>query len=516
MENFINSIQAFWKELGLNQKVSLSIAVLAVVAAMVGLWAWSSHPAMGLLYGRIDPKSMSEIVETLEDHGVPYRLENGGTSIFVPKHEIAKMRMQMATRGIPNGGGVGFEIFDRTSFGISDFIQRTNYMRAMQGEIARTISQMEGIRSARVMIALPEGRLLVTNQKAKATASIFIETSAQRLDKEAVNAIRFFVANAVDSLLVDDVTIVDQRGNVLTADMQEDPLVGVASSQFRFRQAMENYFTQKIETMLSKVVGPGNVVARVAVDVDMESVTKRSQTYDPEGQVVRTQTQTEDSHSASETRAAAAAGAGVGANAPQPGAGGPNNTTTDLRKNRTTSYEINQSTTEVVKTPGDIKKISAAVFVSQLLDADGKPLTRSPDQLERLKQMVVHSLGSSVVVDPEAVTLEEVPFVSEKHIDVAPEVSIMEQVPAWMESIKTFAALVLGAICAFLFYRMLRKMQSQSVAIEVLEEKTPVAAVKAPVAPITPELLTAMIQEDPLGASVSLKDWAKEGATVPK
>lgn len=511
MQTLIDSLKNFWTQLGINQKVSLSIAMGAVFVAMAALWIWSSNPSMGLLYGRIDPKSMGEIVESLEDNGIPYRLENGGTSIFIPKHDIPKMRMQMASRGIPNGGGVGFEIFDRTNFGISDFIQRTNYMRAMQGEIARTISQMEGIRSARVMIALPEGRLLVANNKAKATASIFIETSALRLDKEAVNAIRFFVSNAVDGLLLDDVAVIDQRGNVLTADMQEDPIMGLASSQFRFRQSMESYFSQKIESMLAKVVGPGNVVARVAVDVDMESTTKRSQMYDPEGQVVRTQTQTEDNHSSSENKAAAAGAAGVGANTPQPTAGGANGTTTsDIRKNRTTAYEINQSTTEVIKGPGDIKKITAAVFVAQLLDSEGKPITRTPAQLERLQQMVLNCLGSEGVANPQAVTLEEVPFVADAQTVTPPDASLMDQIPVWLEWGKTILSLLLGGFFAMIFYRMLKRSQTQSVAIEVLEEEAPPPPKKPATPPVTPEMLKSMIQEDPVAASVSLKDWTKQ------
>ena len=509
MNAFLEQLKRLWSELGLNQKVSLSIATLAVVAAMGGLLMWSSNPSMTLLYGRVDPKEMGDVVEVLEENGIPYRLEQGGTSIFAPKDQIGRMRMQMASRGVPSGGGVGFEIFDRTNFGISDFIQKTNYMRAIQGELARTISQMQGIRSARVMVVMPESRLLVNNEKGRATASVFIETT-HRLEREGVNAIRFLVANSVDGLLVDDVAVVDQKGHMLTADKKDDPLMGLASGQFRFRQGMETYLAQKIETMLGKIVGPQNIVARVAVDLETESVTKRSQLFDPEGQVVRSQTHTEDSHATSESRAATGAPAGVGANAPQGAVAGasPTSSTQDSRKNRTIAYEINQSTTESVKGPGDIKKVTAAVFIAMKMSEDGKPMARSADEINRMKQMVANAIGTNVQSDVSAITVEEVPFENTDKSALLPPLTLTDQVSTWVNALSGIAPLGIGFVLVLVFLRMLKKAKTKEVSIEFIEEAPAQAASKRRKPAVTADMLNALIQEEPESVSSTLKSWA--------
>ena len=148
------------------------------------------------------------------------------------------------------------------NFGISDFIQRTNYIRAIQGELSRTIAQLNGVKAARVMVVMPENKLLVNTVKGRATASVFVDTGAMRLDRESVNSVRFLVANSVEGLLLEDVAVVDQRGNVLSEELQETGIAG-SSGQLKYRQELESYFSEKVETMLGRVVGMNNVVARV-------------------------------------------------------------------------------------------------------------------------------------------------------------------------------------------------------------------------------------------------------------
>src|SRR5690606_7578092 len=155
-----------------------------------------------------------------------------------------------------------------------------------QGELARTIAQLDGIASARVMIVQPENRLLLTEQGVKSTASVFIEMNRSRLPDEAVNSIRHFVANSVQGLSIDDVAVIDQRGRVLSEELREDPLLGSAVSQMRYRQQVEDYLAHKVESMLNPVVGAGNAVVRVAVAIETESVVQTEERFDPEGQVL--------------------------------------------------------------------------------------------------------------------------------------------------------------------------------------------------------------------------------------
>src|SRR5438034_2007864 len=162
-----------WKQLGLNQRVSLALGASVVLAGLIGLSFWSSRPDFVLLYGKLDDAEAAKVMAALDDAKVPYKSGRGGASILVPSDKVYQMRAQLAAKGIPRGEGVGFEIFDKPNFGISDFVQRANYLRAVQGELARTIAQVDGIENARVMIVMPENRLLMDNQK-RPTASVFV------------------------------------------------------------------------------------------------------------------------------------------------------------------------------------------------------------------------------------------------------------------------------------------------------------------------------------------------------
>ena len=171
-------LQEIWKQLGLNQRISIVLAGLTVLAVLGGLVFWSGRADYALLYGKLDEAEAAKVVAALDDAKVPYKITRGGGSIQVPSDKVHLMRMQLAAKGIPRGEGVGFEIFDKPNFGISDFVQRANYLRAIQGELARTIGQLDGVENARVMIVVPENRLLVDNLK-KPTASVFLKVRGQ-------------------------------------------------------------------------------------------------------------------------------------------------------------------------------------------------------------------------------------------------------------------------------------------------------------------------------------------------
>ena len=187
-----------WKELGVSQRLSIALTAIIVIVGLTGVAYWSSRADYGLLYGKLDDTEAGKVVAALDDAKVPYRLGHG--AIYVPSDKVYAMRMQLAAKGIPKGDGVGFEIFDKPNFGISDFIQRANYLRAVQGELARTISQLDEVDAARVMIVMPENRLLTDSQK-KATASVFVRVKGNsQLTPSAINSIRFLVANSVEGL----------------------------------------------------------------------------------------------------------------------------------------------------------------------------------------------------------------------------------------------------------------------------------------------------------------------------
>ena len=173
LSQFAKQLAAIWQQLGLNQRISVLMATITLVVGLGALAFWSSRPDYALLYGKLDEGEAAKVIAALDESKVPYQIGRGGGSILVPSDKVYQLRMQMAGKGIPRGEGVGYEIFDKASFGVSDFVQRANYARAIQGELARTISQLDQVESARVMIVMPENRLLSDSLR-KPTASVFV------------------------------------------------------------------------------------------------------------------------------------------------------------------------------------------------------------------------------------------------------------------------------------------------------------------------------------------------------
>ncbi|OIR18771.1 flagellar M-ring protein [mine drainage metagenome] len=526
MKEFGQSLLNLWKQLGLNQRVSLIVASLAVVAGLVALVIWSRQPDYQLLYGRLSDKDSAAIISELETENIPHKIANGGSTVYVPSDQVYKLRMSLASKGLPAGDGVGFEIFDKGQFGLSDFVQRTNYMRALQGELARTIDQLDGVASSRVMIVQPENRLLVTGQGVKPTASVFVELSRDNLKPEAVNAIRHLVANAVQGLVPDDVAVVDNRGRVLSEALKEDPLLGSAASQMRYKEQVEQYLSQKVQSMLEPVIGAGQVVVRVSAQIDTESSTQTQESYNPDSQVVRQQSITDDTSNSSESHSGGATG--VSSNTPggagaQDAAGRPVTTNQTSRKTQTTSYEINRTVTNITHNPGALKAVTASVFIAERMaapppgaPAGSKPVPqpRSPQELNALRQIVMNALGLQLAPgqNPDSlVTLEEVPFTT---TNVSKEIATIQKetaIQSWMSVGSRYVSFFVAAGLFYLFLRMLKKQRPQPVPVELLAEMPAVSqrgALQIGSGGVTPEVLNELIRQKPMNVGAALRDWA--------
>jgi flagellar M-ring protein FliF len=532
MKNFSQSLLDLWKQLGLNQRVSLIVAALAVIGGMIVVVLWSRRPDYQLLYARLSEKDAAAIIGQLQTQNIPHVVSAGGTAVQVPSDQVYKLRMDLAAKGLPSGDGVGFEIFDKGQFGLSDFVQRTNYLRALQGELARTIMQLQGVRAARVMIVQPENRLLLTEQGVKSTASVFVDVGGGRLETDQVNAVRHLVANAVQGLSVDQVAVVDNRGRVLSEDLKQDPTLGTASSQMRYRQQVEDYFAKKVETMLAAVIGPGNAVVRVSAEIDTEASTVVEEKYDPEGQVVRTQSVVEDSSSTAESRSAGGV-VGVSANVPEKNPGTesarPVSNSEQTRKNRTTTYEINRTTSNTTHNPGSVKYLTAAVFIAPrqtpaTTDAKGAPVPagepqkRSTEELNALRQVVINALGLKVAAGQSLdslVSLQEMPFQAAEQVPA--QVAAIEKEnrwQGWVEAGSRWAGVLGAAVVLLIFWRMLAKQKPEPVPIEVLSlSPEPTKRTTLPAnAAITPDLLNELIKQKPANIGVALRDWVSAGS----
>ncbi len=528
MNNFAKSLVALWRELGLNQRVSLIVAAVAVIGGLIGVVLWSQRPDYQLLYARMNEKDAAAVISHLQTLNIKHQVTSGGSAVMVPSDQVYKLRMDLAAKGLPTGDGVGFEIFDKGQFGLSDFVQRTNYLRAIQGELARTITQLQGVRAARVMIVQPENRLLLTEQGVKPSASVFVDVGGTRLESEQVNAIRNLVANAVQGLLPDAVAVVDNRGHVLSDELKQDPALGTASSQMKYRQQVEDYLSRKIETMLAQVIGPGNAVVRVSAEIETEATTSTQEKYDPEGQVVRSQTISEDISNATEQRSGGGP-AGVAANNPDKAApdasARPTSLTEQNRKNRTTTYEINRTTTNVIRNPGTVRNLSAAVFIAQrpaavaAVVAGAAPVAepvavkRTAEELNSLRQIVLNALGLKPVAGQSLdslVSLQEVPFQVAERLPAQLEALRTEnRWMGWFEASSRWGAVVIAVGVFFFFFRLLSKQKVEPVPVEVLSMPPDALGRALPNggAGITPEMLNQLIRHKPANIGAALRDW---------
>lgn len=533
MKKFALSLLDLWKQLGLNQRVSLVVAALAVIGGLIGVVLWSQRPDYQLLYARLGEKDAGAVISYLDSQNIPHQETAGGAAVEVPSNMVYKVRMDLASKGIPSGDGVGFEIFDKGQFGLSDFVQRTNYIRAVQGELARTIMQLQGVKAARVMIVQPENRLLLTDQGVKSTASVFVDTGGSRLSLDQVNAIRHLVANSVQGLDPDQVAVVDNRGRTLSEDLKQDPTLGAASSQIRYRQQVEDYFGKKVESMLAAVIGPGNAVVRVSADIDTEATTTNSEKWNPDGQVVRSETQTDDTTNTTETRATGGA-TGVSANVPEKAqtnadAAHPISQSEQDRKNKTITYEIDRTTTSVTRTPGTVRSLTAAVIIAprmvtppSVIGPDGKPgpaqpaqpQKRSAQELKDLHDIVMNALGLRAVSgQPDPVTLEEQDF---DHTDLTaaqPPMPIEARVENWSAVASRWGAVAGAVVVLLMFWRMFKRQKPEPVPIEVLTMTPEQASRALPNASnVTPELLNDLIRQKPANIGVALREWVTAGA----
>jgi flagellar M-ring protein FliF len=516
MNAVLQDLKKLWSELKWNQKVSLLFASLATLLAVALLLLWSSKPQMQLLYGRLEPKEMAEVIACLDQMAVPYKVEGAGSAIFIASEKVYAVRMQLASKGIPNSGGVGFEIFDQTNFGVSDFVQRTNYTRAIQGELARTVMQVKGVRSARVMIVVPENKLLAEANKTPPTASVFVDTGGTRLTDEAVNSIRFLIANSVEGLQIDEVAVVDNQGRVLSEHLKGDKMLGAASGQMKYRQALEEYYNKKLETMLGHVVGFGNVVARVSIEIDGDTVKFFEEKFDPEGQVVRTQNTSEDISSNKDSSTGQVVGLQGQGGGNREGAGA-TKTSEESKKNKSVSYEINRSTLERVQMPGNVRRMSAAVFLAKEYAMQGNQKIeqdRDEAEIKKIKQMVANALG--VTADRlDQISVEEVEF----HAPDAHGAVGQSALPwPWMEIIKSGIALIVGVVTMLAFFRAIKRYQAEA-ASRKWDGEGGVSSGHLSDAfshqALTPEVLNAMIKQKSDNVGTALKSWANVNELKP-
>jgi flagellar M-ring protein FliF len=519
-------LQTIWSQLGLNQKITLVATTLALFVGLGSLMFWTSRPSYSLLYGRLDEAEAAKVVAALEEAGIPYEVGRGNGGIMVPSDKVHSTRMQLAAKGMPRGEGIGFEIFDRSNFGISDFVQRANYLRAVQGELARTISQVESVETARVMIVMPENRLLV-NDKNRPTASVFVKVRGNvPLPGQTVTAIRFLVANAVEGLQPNHVSVVDNSGNVLSDTMEPDSTVGLTQTQLEVRKKFEQYLARKAEGMLEAVLGPGQAVVRVSAEMNFDTTTRVEEKFDPDSVVARSTTENEET---TDSLSAVPAVSSPGMDANMAGdtntmSAAPQNNNRTRKKVKTHQYEVNKTTSNVVQAGGGVRQLSAAVFLASRMQGTGTnrvALPRTPEELEKLKKIVQSALGILEGNErSDQISLEEMPFNDNGAVDLAHSLQKEQNLQFGLQLVQTLAYPVAGLIVFGMLWRTFKRAPDVDIPVGVPvgqpgEEATATANGKGDgrntPGVITVDVLNQLIRENPQNMTHAIRGWMTRG-----
>lgn len=466
----MNAFLQTLRNLGPMRLAAIAFVAFSLLAFFGFLTTRISSSPMALLYSDLDQQDAGAIIQKLDSLKVPYEVSPTGGMIRVPSEQVGKLRMEIAADGLPKGGSIGYEIFDqKEGFGTTSFVQNINHLRALEGELARTISTMDIIQSARVHLVLPQ-RELFSHSTQTATASVFIKArGGVVISREQIAAIQHLIAAAVPQLQPNQISIVDDKGNLL-ARPTGDGSAGASGNQDDMRAAFEQAQARKIEDLLAQTIGYGKVRAQVSADLDFDRITTSSEIYDPDSQVVRsTQSTNEDSTNAD------GSGGGVSVANNMPGntaAAGGGSSNKSAKTEETVNYEINKTVRNQVRESGSVKRLSVAVVVdgTYTAGADGAQTyqPRTADEMTQIKSLV----RSAVNIDTnrgdtlEVVNMKFAQAEAGKAENAAPDMMFGVPKADLLRMVQTITLAVIGLLVVLLVVRpILRRIFDNAGAI---------------------------------------------------
>ncbi len=286
MNPFTQNFQHFLRRLSFGQKMAISLVLVGGMGIFAGIAFWASQPDYALLFGSLDPEDAGNVVDALQSDGVKYEIKNNGSAVYVPRDDVYELRLRFAGEGLVSDGPVGYELFDRGTLGMTDFMQKLNLKRALEGELARTITNVRQIEVARVHLVMPE-RSPFRESQVEPTASVVLKLGGStRLTAEQIDGITQLVAGAVEGLAPTDVSVLDTRGNLLSNSSQGDTDAIASSTQLEYQREVAPHLTATGPSRLDKIVGPGNAIVRVSANIDFSRKVSESNSIDPESATV--------------------------------------------------------------------------------------------------------------------------------------------------------------------------------------------------------------------------------------
>lgn len=431
MNPVIERIITMFKEMPMSRKIALGVLVMVVVAGFTTMFIWANKTQFRAAYSGLTKDDAAMVVEKLKESNTPYRLTGDGTTITVPENMVYDVRLSMAREGIPKGGGVGYEIFDKTEFGTTEFVQKINRKRAVQGELSRTIAAFDEVKTARVMIVMPKDSVFVEEVK-KPSASILLELNTD-LEKDKVTAIAHLVASSIQDLTPKLVTIVDTAGRILFEGKSEEEQAKInaenlADSQYQYKVRYEENLTRRIQTMLERIVGKDKAIVRVTSEMDFSKDDMNEEIYDPferGGEFVRSRKNRAEKISAltQETPVPSTVNPIVGDDELSGGADSERVNKSD----DTFNYEISKRLRAVKKPMAVLSRLSVAAVVDgnyeYRTDDSGNRnrvyVPRSEDEMKQFQDIVIKAMGYNEERSDQ-VSMECFPFASIGDMDQEP------------------------------------------------------------------------------------------------
>jgi flagellar M-ring protein FliF len=409
----MNQFRRIWNSMSMAQRISLAVVPALLCLAVWGLTRWRHEKDFRAVYTSLAPEDASALTQKLRESGIEYRLDETGSTILAPSARIAEARLAAAGAGLPRTGRIGFELFDRTNLGASDFTEQVNYRRALEGELERTVSSLSGVEQARVHITFPkESVFLDSRQPAKATVVLKLRR-IERLPQASVTAIANLIASAVDDLSPQAVAIVDSGGRLLNRPRSSDTGdAAMADANLEYRRELEVDLSSRISAALEPLVGEGRFRVGVNVDCDFSSSEENNEIYDSAKSAI-TQSQTSEESASAGLRGGQP---GTASNLPNPPAKEAAGTSGIVRRTESVSYQPGRTIRRTVSPKGVIRRISTAVLVDQTARWEGigarakRVLIPPPPEVLKGVRDVIAGITGYSDQRGDQITVETLPF----------------------------------------------------------------------------------------------------------
>ncbi|HYX06044.1 MAG TPA: flagellar basal-body MS-ring/collar protein FliF [Bacteroidales bacterium] len=414
MNGIVENLKNFFAPLSTAQRALFVGLVLTIIVFIGGLFYWALQPNYSLLFGSLQDGAAQQVIKKLDDQGINYELKNGGHAIYVSKDKVEELRVQMAPIAAPKSDQKGYELFDSNSLGMTDFMQQLDKKRALEGELAKSISSLKQVESSRVHLVMPE-RSPFKQTSVKASASVLVALKqGQDLTKDQVEGITALIAGAVEGLRKDAITIIDQTGKRLTNSKQEPSDIAEVDNWMKSEQKTEQYLTQRGQSMLDRVLGPGNSIVRVSVDQDFDSLVRKSNKVDPESRTLISEKRSQETNSNKGSNMVP-----VDKFTPvnQRGKTAVTSNKKDQVSSRTRNYDVTKTNEVYKKAKGKISKLTASVIINykQVLkkNKQGEMVWQSEPHSKKEIQDFKSALSLALGIQPsrgDKITIEQIKF----------------------------------------------------------------------------------------------------------